>query len=43
MRNTSDLQAEITSDEGICKWFALDELSELKMPFFGSIYDGALF
>ena len=29
----SDSQMEFTSDEGVLKWFALDEISELEMPF----------
>ena len=29
----SDTQMEFTSDEGVLKWFALDEISKLEMPF----------
>lgn len=29
----SDVKREITSNEGILKWFEFSELSELKMPF----------
>ncbi len=29
----SDLQMEVSSNEGISKWFILDELTDLKMPF----------
>ena len=28
-----DIQDELVSDEGILKWFELEEISELKMPF----------
>lgn len=28
-----DFQGELTSDEGVLKWFGLDALSELEMPF----------
>lgn len=28
-----DFQIDVTSDEGILKWFKLNEISQLEMPF----------